>query len=60
MVKHGGLTRVGKVRSQTRRPETTESPVKEPTGRAAVRARYTKRTALLSGQNARYRFNAQI
>ena len=60
MVKHGGLTRVGKVRSQTRRPEPTEAPVKDATGRAALRAKYTKRHALLSGADPRYRFNAQI
>ena len=60
---HGGLTRAGKVKNQTKKVEKQETTQKKtPCGRAKLRKLYTERTYLHDGneQSARsYKFNPQ-
>ena len=61
---HGGLTRAGKVRNQTKKVEKTETLKKKvPSGRAHLRQLYQERDWLHGDGikiNKRYRFNAQL
>lgn len=57
---HGGLTRAGKVRNQTRKPEKQETGKKKfPAGRAYLRYLYNKRLQMLDGKVKKYKFNPQ-
>ena len=59
-----GQARRADARGQGPEPDTAPGDDgvagQDATGRAALRAKYTKRRALLSGADPRYRFNAQI
>ena len=55
---HGGLTRAGKVRNQTKKPGKVETGKKKfPSGRAYLRYLYAKRLPLLEGKVRKYKFN---
>ncbi|EAL51314.1 ribosomal protein s30, putative [Entamoeba histolytica HM-1:IMSS-B] len=57
---HGGLTRAGKVRNQTKKPEKVDTGKKKfPSGRAYLRYLYSKRMVMLNGDNKKYKFNPQ-
>ncbi|EAL46505.1 ribosomal protein s30, putative [Entamoeba histolytica HM-3:IMSS] len=57
---HGGLTRAGKVRNQTKKVEQEQTGRKKhPSGRANLREKYNKRQELLNGETKKYKFNAQ-
>ncbi|EDS89790.1 ribosomal protein s30, putative [Entamoeba histolytica HM-3:IMSS] len=56
---HGGLTRAGKVRNQTKKVEQIDTGVKKrPSGRARIREAFNNRQELLSGER-RFKFNHQ-
>ena len=58
---HGGLTRAGKVRNQTKKPEKVETTKKKfPAGRAYLRYLYNKRQSLLNGKVKKFKFNPQM
>lgn len=50
MVKHGGLTHVGKVRGKTPKVEKEDKP-KQPRGRAFKRKQYNRRYKWLYSEN---------
>ena len=57
---HGGLTRAGKVRNQTKKPGKQELTRKKfPSGRAYLRYLYCKRLPMLEGKVRKYKFNPQ-
>ena len=56
---HGGLTRAGKVKNQTKKVEKVDTGVKKhKTGCAGLREKYNKRQELLNG-NTKFKFNPQ-
>ena len=60
---HGGLTRAGKVRNQTKKVEATETfKKKKPTGRAHMRQLYQERDYLHGEEISarKHRFNPQL
>lgn len=64
MVKHGSLTKAGKVRKQTPKVEKQERIKKLPVGRAKKRHQYTKRYAVIkpdatAAEKKRYKANRQ-
>ena len=57
---HGGLTRAGKVRNATKKPEKVDTGKKKfPSGRAYLRHLYVKRLKMLTTGDKKYKFNPQ-